>query len=84
MPRSIHVTESRAEPKLVEKAKRKASKDIDDIATLDWHKLSIDELCQRLGVAPKSGLDKEMAAKRLAKDGRNVLSPPRTNWFAKV
>ncbi|BGO93751.1 hypothetical protein NBRC10512v2_006066 [Rhodotorula toruloides] len=81
---SIHVTESRAEPKLVEKAKRKASKDIDDIATLDWHKLSIDELCQRLGVAPKSGLDKMMAAKRLAKDGRNVLSPPRTNWFAKI
>ncbi|BGP34190.1 hypothetical protein JCM10296v2_006005 [Rhodotorula toruloides] len=32
---SVHVTESRAAPKLADKAKRKASKDIDDIATLD-------------------------------------------------
>ncbi|BGP26479.1 sodium/potassium-transporting ATPase subunit alpha [Rhodotorula toruloides] len=72
---SIHVTESRGAPKLVDKARRKAAKDIDDIATLDWHMLSADEVCQRLGAAPKSGLDKEMAPRP------NDSSLPQIFWY---
>lgn len=41
-------------------------------------------MAQRLGVSPTAGLDPEIAARRLSKDGKNIITPPRTNWFTKV
>lgn len=79
----LHVTETHTEAKSVQKRARK-SKDIDDIASLEWHSLPAEEVAQRLGVSPAAGLDLEIASRRLSKDGKNIITPPRTNWFTKV
>ncbi|GAA5964922.1 hypothetical protein JCM8115_007078 [Rhodotorula mucilaginosa] len=80
---SLHVTETHTEAKSAQKRARK-SKDIDDIASLEWHSLSTEEVAQRLGVSPTAGLDPEIAARRLSKDGKNIITPPRINWFTKI
>ncbi|GAA6003245.1 cation-translocating P-type ATPase [Rhodotorula paludigena] len=83
---SIHVTETRgAAPALRPPHKHKeVAADIDDLARLDWHLLDPDEVCQRLSVAPSRGLDNEAVARRLARDGKNTITPPRTNWPKKI
>ncbi|GAA6030385.1 hypothetical protein JCM8097_009082 [Rhodosporidiobolus ruineniae] len=80
---SIQVTESRAVP-LEKKSKTKASKNLDDLASMDWHLISPHEVCQRLNVSPVAGLDGPLAAKRLTSDGKNKITPPKTNWFSKI
>ncbi|KPV72397.1 uncharacterized protein RHOBADRAFT_18175 [Rhodotorula graminis WP1] len=80
---SIQVTESRAVPKATGLPEKK-NKDLDDLASLDWHTLSPDEVAQRLGVAPQAGLDNQVVARRLSSDGRNVITPARANWPRKI
>eukprot|EP00182_Erythrolobus_australicus_P007081 CAMPEP_0185830146 /NCGR_PEP_ID=MMETSP1353-20130828/652_1 /TAXON_ID=1077150 /ORGANISM="Erythrolobus australicus, Strain CCMP3124" /LENGTH=1167 /DNA_ID=CAMNT_0028528007 /DNA_START=225 /DNA_END=3728 /DNA_ORIENTATION=+ len=49
------------------------------------HKVSVDELCDKLGTHPDNGLTTAEANKRLASDGPNVLSPPKvTPWYIKL
>jgi hypothetical protein len=36
---------------------------------LDWQAITAEEAASRLGVNPSRGLDKEVAARRLATDG---------------
>ncbi|GAA5873739.1 hypothetical protein JCM3774_000154 [Rhodotorula dairenensis] len=81
---SFRVTETHTEANKAAQKRAKKSKDIDDVATLVWHSLPKEEVAQRLGVAPAAGLDLEIAARRLSKDGKNVITPPRTNWFLKI
>lgn len=59
-------------------------KDVADLATLDWHSVTAEEVCTRLGVSPDLGLDKEIAARRMSKDGKNVMSKRKTNWPKKI
>ncbi|TNY23070.1 hypothetical protein DMC30DRAFT_444722 [Rhodotorula diobovata] len=80
---SIQVTESLA-PAKATSAVDKKSKDLDDLASLDWHNLSPDKVAQRLGVATRAGLDNEMVARRLASDGKNVITPTKINWLRKI
>lgn len=82
-PRRIQVTESLA-PAKATSAVDKKSKDLDDLASLDWHNLSPDKVAQRLGVATRAGLDNEMVARRLASDGKNVITPTKINWLRKI
>lgn len=65
-------------------ASKRDKKHVAELADLEWHKLGVHELCQRLGVAAKVGLDGEMASRRLAKDERNAISPPPKNLPKKV
>jgi sodium/potassium-transporting ATPase subunit alpha len=51
---------------------------------VDWHKISVEEALTRLAVSPKTGLDKAQAQRRLQQNGKNVISPPKTNMFRKV
>lgn len=46
--------------------------------------LSAEEICTRLGVSEKRGLDASMAARRLAKNGKNVISRPPNNLARKI
>lgn len=78
---SIQVTESQAS---TDRHAVKGKKNIADISALVWHTLSTNDVCTRLGVAPKVGLDTEMAARRLATNGKNVISPPPRNLTKKV
>ncbi|SCV72206.1 BQ2448_4900 [Microbotryum intermedium] len=75
---SIQVTETRQGR---ESYKKKA---IQDLASLEWHTLPTEEVCTRLGVSPVVGLDTQVAQRRLAKNGKNVISPPPRNLPRKI
>lgn len=51
---SIEVTETTRRAAVVKGKKNVAA----ELAALDWHTLSVEETCGRLGVAPEIGLDK--------------------------
>jgi magnesium-transporting ATPase (P-type) len=42
------------------------------------------EVCQRLNVSPEIGLDASAASKRLARNGPNVLSPKKNQYWKKI
>lgn len=49
------------------------------------HKVSVEELCRKLGTHPERGLSEAEAKMRLERDGPNVLSPPKvTPWYIKL
>ncbi len=50
-----------------------------EIADLDWHELDTLEVLTRLGVSEKTGLDGPMITRRLAQNGKNVITPPPKN-----
>ncbi|XP_060728039.1 sodium/potassium-transporting ATPase subunit alpha-2 [Tachysurus vachellii] len=61
--------------------KKKKDKDLDELkkeANLDDHKLSLEELSARYEVDLFKGLTNKRALELLARDGRNVLTPPPT------
>ncbi|KAM0791484.1 hypothetical protein ACM66B_005937 [Microbotryomycetes sp. NB124-2] len=76
---SIQVTETTRARQHAHKAK----KNVADLASLDWHKISVQEVCNRLGVAPDVGLDQAIVARRLAK-GKNTISPPPKNYGRRI
>uniref|UniRef100_A0A7S0ZHS1 Cation-transporting P-type ATPase N-terminal domain-containing protein n=1 Tax=Timspurckia oligopyrenoides TaxID=708627 RepID=A0A7S0ZHS1_9RHOD len=49
------------------------------------HKVSVEKLCESLETHPEDGLTSAKAKEKLAKDGPNVLSPPKvTPWWVKL
>ena len=58
--------------------------DADFFAGLEFHKLSVDEVCQRLNVSQTLGLDKGAAAKRLQRNGPNKLSKSNPQYWKKL
>ncbi|CAO1624244.1 unnamed protein product [Parajaminaea phylloscopi] len=63
------------------KKQRAAQKDLGD---LEWHRLTSDEVTQRLGTNPTLGLEKEQIERRRKQDGLNVLSKPPNRWVQKI
>ncbi|KAI0936198.1 hypothetical protein AcV5_004395 [Taiwanofungus camphoratus] len=57
---------------------------IKDLLALDWHKISADEVLQRLNVSPNMGLETVQAQRRLQANGRNVISGPKNKKFRKL
>ncbi|KAK0207339.1 hypothetical protein IW262DRAFT_1450882 [Armillaria fumosa] len=57
----------------------KTKKIVKEIADLDWHELDTLEVLTRLGVSEKAGLDGPMISRRLAQNGKNVITPPPKN-----
>ncbi|KAJ7366054.1 hypothetical protein DFH08DRAFT_162880 [Mycena albidolilacea] len=76
---SIHVTETQEGAELAN-AKGNAK----DLSAIIWHTLSVDEICTRLGVSDKLGLDRSIAVRRLAKNGKNVISRPPKNLAHRI
>lgn len=60
-------------------ANAKAKTIVKEIADLDWHELDTLEVLTRLGVSEKTGLDGPMITRRLAQNGKNVITPPPKN-----
>lgn len=63
------------------KKKKKGKEDLDDLKQeleMDEHKIPIEELYDRLGTDPNSGLTPERAKEILLRDGPNELTPPKT------
>lgn len=75
------MTDSLRHPEQTE-AKRTA---VRELTELEWHKLDEKEVCQRLNVSPKAGLDREQVKRRLSSSGYNEMTPPSNNvllkWF---
>ncbi|PBK66785.1 calcium ATPase [Armillaria solidipes] len=64
---------------LAETRSRHSSVALEQLADLDWHELDTLEVLTRLGVSEKSGLDGPMISRRLAQNGKNVITPPPKN-----
>lgn len=76
---SLHVTDSLRHPEEAA-AKRDTARELSE---LDWHKLELKEVLQRLNVSPSSGLEKEQVRRRVSTHGPNALSPPPRKLFRK-
>jgi sodium/potassium-transporting ATPase subunit alpha len=59
------------------KAALKGVEELKQEVTMDEHIISVNELCQRLETSLERGLTSEQHAARLARDGANVLTPPK-------
>ncbi|KAK4134266.1 calcium ATPase [Trichocladium antarcticum] len=53
-------------------------------ASLNFHQLPVDQICQQLSVDRARGLSAEAAARRVERDGRNTLPKPKTNYWMKL
>ncbi len=63
------------------KSDRKAVK---ELADLDWHKLSVDEVLTRTATSAQSGLDPDQVERRLKQYGKNVMSKPPRRLLRKI
>lgn len=52
-----------------------------DYATVDWHKITTQDLCIRLSTSLQQGLSADGAARKLKEYSPNVPSPPPSTWF---
>ena len=75
----MHVEDSRA-PDAAARPKPSAAK---EIAELDWHLRTQDEVLQGLSVSMQSGLDSAQVERRLKQYGPNHLTERRKNWLLK-
>lgn len=55
-----------------------------ELSSLDWHTITVDEALQRLSVSPQTGLDTVQAQRRIQLNGKNAITPPRSNMWRKV
>ncbi|KAM4057168.1 E1-E2 ATPase domain-containing protein [Hirsutella rhossiliensis] len=53
-------------------------------ANINYHELSVAQICQQLNVAKDQGLSDGPAAVRLQRDGRNTLPRAKTNYTKKI
>jgi hypothetical protein len=54
-----------------------------ELAAVDFHLISVEDLCQRFTLSRKIGLESEQAARRLATNGPNKISAPPKNLLKK-
>ncbi|GAU93801.1 hypothetical protein RvY_05685 [Ramazzottius varieornatus] len=64
--------------------KKGTMEDLKQEARMDEHTIPLEELCRRMQTDPRNGLTDVEAKTRLARDGPNALTPPKTTpWFVK-
>ncbi|KAK9667576.1 hypothetical protein K7432_017668 [Basidiobolus ranarum] len=59
-------------------------KDLEEELAIDYHKLNLHELTLRFNTSLENGLDVTNAQTRLAKNGKNQISPPPSKLLAKI
>ncbi|KAJ5242560.1 uncharacterized protein N7469_000887 [Penicillium citrinum] len=82
---SFQISESQNAPKEVahESPKQKLPNQ-DYFETLDFHSIPPERLCQEFNVDQRTGLSSDAAAKRLQRDGKNVIARHRENYLKKI
>lgn len=55
-----------------------------DLANLDWHTISPQEIYTRLSCSPKQGLSSEQANRRISQYGKNIPSSPPTHYLRTI
>ncbi|EMD41764.1 hypothetical protein CERSUDRAFT_42386 [Gelatoporia subvermispora B] len=83
---SLHVeTRPSVQGNQHDKSRKAASRgNTTELNMLDWHKITVEEVLQRLNVSSKTGLETSQAQRRLQSAGKNVMSPPPKNWMRKI
>ncbi|KAI7904029.1 uncharacterized protein BX663DRAFT_485506 [Cokeromyces recurvatus] len=80
--RTLSITVSERQ---VKKSPKKSKKDLaDDLSDTNFHKLSLLELSQQYRTSLEQGLDSQQASNRVSEYGKNVITPPPSNWFKKI
>lgn len=82
---SFQISESQANDGLEKSVKTK--KGVEDrvfFEELDYHILHREKVCNRFNVSLERGLSRDIALKRLERDGKNVLPHPRENQVRKI
>ncbi|KAF2643261.1 calcium ATPase [Massarina eburnea CBS 473.64] len=67
-----------------EATKRAKEKPGVDLAGLEWHTVSVDELTRRLSVTLLQGLSPEQVTRRLSEHGKNKMTPPPSGILGKL
>ena len=80
---SIHVDTMTEQKQNTTTAKNKSSDPASAIRQIDVHRLSVDEVFTRFSTSPTVGLEDD-AIQRRAKDGKNVISSPPTQYWKKA
>ncbi|KAF4633510.1 hypothetical protein G7Y89_g4608 [Cudoniella acicularis] len=65
----------------IQKAKDTAAK---ELANVDWHTITPNEIYTRLSSSPTQGLSVEQSKRRLTEYGKNTPSPPPTHRFQQI
>ncbi|KAL1647738.1 hypothetical protein SLS58_002539 [Diplodia intermedia] len=86
---NVEHTQTKAveELELKQKEKAKSKKKLGaefDYATVDWHKITTQDLCIRLSTSLQQGLSADGAARKLKEYGSNAPSPPPSTWFRRL
>jgi len=55
-----------------------------ELANVDWHVITPNEIYTRLSTSPTQGLSSEQSKRRLAEYGKNIPSPPPTHHFQQI
>ncbi|KAH8926651.1 calcium ATPase [Atractiella rhizophila] len=63
---------------------KRTQKDVDDLSSLKYHKLTVPELLTSQSTSPTLGLDASQIQRRLQRYGKNVITPPPKNWGRKI
>ena len=64
--------------------KEQKQRDSEFFASLDFHRVPAQTLCNRLNVSPTAGLDAGAAARRLGRNGPNMLTPHKSQLWKKL
>ena len=54
------------------------------MAGLDWHTLTVHELCRRLSVDTERGLSEDQISRRIGEYGKNKITPPPSGVFGRI
>jgi sodium/potassium-transporting ATPase subunit alpha len=55
-----------------------------DLADLEWHTITVEELTRRLSVTLNQGLSPEQASRRIIEHGKNKMTAPPSGLFGKI
>ncbi|KAK3359504.1 hypothetical protein B0T25DRAFT_447450 [Lasiosphaeria hispida] len=73
---SIDIEDYNRKGQIAKKAQKAATT---DLADLEWHTVSVDEVVRRLTTSLQQGLSQDQVKRRISKHGRNSPSPPETH-----
>jgi sodium/potassium-transporting ATPase subunit alpha len=55
-----------------------------DLADLEWHSITVDELTRRLSIDKNIGISDDQLKRRIAEYGKNKMTPPPSGLFMKI
>jgi sodium/potassium-transporting ATPase subunit alpha len=82
--RTVSFNISNSQERSLAQAKGSKEKATKDLTNIDWHKISISEIYERLSTSPTHGLTAAEVKSKTTEFGRNVPTPPPSHMFRKI